>query len=143
MASVTWQELARQVACLKEENRSLRARLTERLTETDQEKRRVVRCGRKLGLQLKELIWIVSYQSFRRWVREAEKAHTKQAATPKQKPGQPRTPGDIRELVLKLACESSWRNTRILGELREVGINSISRQTVTRSDQRAGSAYQC
>ena len=30
----------------------------------------MLRCGRKLGVQLKELISIVSYHSFRRWVRE-------------------------------------------------------------------------
>lgn len=35
LASVTRQELARQVAYLKEENRILRARLPERLTATD------------------------------------------------------------------------------------------------------------
>lgn len=73
LASVTRQELARQVAYLKEENRILRSRLPERLVATDQEKRRLLRCGRKLGVQLKELISIVSYQSFRRWVREAER----------------------------------------------------------------------
>jgi putative transposase len=59
-ASVTRLELARQVAYLKEENRILRARLPERLTATDQEKQRLLQCGRKLGVQRKELISIVS-----------------------------------------------------------------------------------
>lgn len=97
---------------------------------TDQEKRRLLRFGKKLGQQLKELISIVTYQSFQRWVREAEAAHTAKKATPKRKPGRPRTPDDIRELVLKLARENSWGYTRILGELRKLGIKSISRQTV-------------
>ena len=130
LASVTRQDLARQVAYLKEENRILRARLPERLVATDQEKRRLLRFGKKLGLQLKELISIVSYQSFLRWVREAEAAHTAKKATPKRKPGRPRTPNEIRELVLRLAKENSWGYTRILGELRKLGIKSISRQTV-------------
>jgi hypothetical protein len=38
-------------SAVKEENRILRARLPERLVATDQEKRRLLRCGRKLGLQ--------------------------------------------------------------------------------------------
>lgn len=130
LASVTRQELARQVAYLKEENRILRARLPERLVATPQERRRLLKVGRRLGVQLKELISIVSYQTFRRWIREAEESHTSKQTTTKRKPGRPRTPDDIRELVLKLAKENSWGYTRILGELRKLGINSISRQTV-------------
>jgi putative transposase len=111
LASVSRQELARQVAYLKEENRILRARLPKRLVTTDREKRRLIRFGRKLGLQLKELISIVSYQSFRRWVRETEGARTEKKGMPKRKPGRPRTPEEIRELVLKLARENSWGYT--------------------------------
>lgn len=129
LASVTRQELARQVAYLKEENRILRARLPRRVDITPQEKRRLLRCGRKLGVQLKELMSIVSYQSFRRWVREAEESHSGKKVSPKRKPGRPRTPDEVRELVLKLARENSWGYTRILGELRKLGI-TISRQTV-------------
>ena len=32
--------------------------------------------------------------------------------------------------MLKLARENSWGYTRILGELRKLGITSVSRQTV-------------
>lgn len=128
LASVTRQELARQVAYLKEENRILRARLPQRLVATPQEKRRLLKVGRKLGVQLRDLISIVSYQTFVRWVREKEAAHTaKQVA---RKPGRPRTLDEIRELVLKLARENDWGYTRILGELRKLGISRISRQTV-------------
>ena len=128
LASVTRQELARQVAYLKEENKILRARLPQRLVATPQEKRRLLKFGRKLGVQLRDLISIVSYQTFVRWIREKEAAHTaKQTA---RKPGRPRTLEEIRELVLKLARENEWGYTRILGELRKLGIKSVSRQTV-------------
>ncbi len=128
LASVTRQELARQVAYLKEENKILRARLPLRLVATPQEKRRLLKFGRKLGVQSRDLISIVSYQSFVRWIREKEAAHTaKQTA---RKPGRPRTSDEIRELVLKLARENSWNYTRILGELRKLGIKRVSRQTV-------------
>ena len=129
LASVTRQELARQVAYLKEENKTLRARLPERLVATPQEKRRLLKFGRKLGVQLRDLISIVSYQTFVRWIREKEAAHAEKNASAR-KPGRPRTSDEIRELVLKLACENSWGYTRILGELRKLGIRNISRQTV-------------
>ena len=54
LASVTRQDLARQVAYFKEKDRILPARLPERLVATDQEKRRVLRFGKKLSQQLKE-----------------------------------------------------------------------------------------
>jgi putative transposase len=130
LASVTRQELARQVAYLKEENKILRARLPERLVATPQEKRRLLKFGRKLGVKLRDLISIVSYQTFVRWIREKEASHAEKKATSTRKPGRPRTPDDIRDLVLKLARENSWGYTRILGELRKLGIKSVSRQTV-------------
>lgn len=88
----------------------------------------MLKFGRKLGVHLRDLISIVSYQTFVRWIREKAVAHT--AKQNSRKPGRPRTPEDIRELVLKLARENSWGYTRILGELRKLGIKGISRQTV-------------
>ncbi|GAB4161961.1 MAG: hypothetical protein Tsb009_39110 [Planctomycetaceae bacterium] len=70
LASATRQDLARQVAYLKEENRLLRARLPKRIITTDREKRRLLRIGKRLGTQLKELMSLVSYQTFAKWVRE-------------------------------------------------------------------------
>jgi len=129
LASATRQDLARQVAYLKEENRNLRARLPKRLVATPQEQRRLLKVGRRLGAQLKELISIVSYQTFARWVRDVETTHAAKPSTAKRKPGRPRTSDEIRNLILKLARENSWGYTRILGELRKLGI-TISRQTV-------------
>jgi hypothetical protein len=55
--------------------------------------------GKMLGQKLQKRISIVSYQSFRRWVRKAEVAHTAKKATPKHTLGRPPTPDDIREQV--------------------------------------------
>ena len=66
LASATRQELARQVAYLKEENRILRSRLPGQISVTAKERQRLIRVGRKLGAQLKELISIVTYGSFLR-----------------------------------------------------------------------------
>jgi putative transposase len=71
LASVTRQELARQVAYLKEENQILRARLPKVITVSDKERKRLLKVGRKLGLQLKELISIVCYGTFVRRIRNA------------------------------------------------------------------------
>jgi putative transposase len=130
LASATRQELARQVAYLKEENRVLRERLPKRLVATDKEKRRLTRAGRKLGAQVKELTSFVSYQTFARWLRETETVGKQKPVAPKRKPGRPKTDDEIRELVVLLGKENSWGYTRILGELRKLGITRISRQTV-------------
>lgn len=129
LASVTRQELARQVAYLKEENRILRSKLPNQITVTAKERNRLVKVGKKLGAQLKDLISIVTYGSFLRWVRTSVLV-TGAMKGSARKPGRPRTPDEIRELILKLARENDWGYTRILGQLRRLGITKISRQTV-------------
>lgn len=131
LASVTRQELTRQVAYLKEENRILRARLPKRIVTTPRERARLLKVGRKLGASLRELTSIVSYESFCRWMREAEGIEKPDKVTPAspRKPGWPRTADDIRALIIKIRKESNFGYTRILGELRKLGIR-ISRQTV-------------
>ena len=72
LASATRQDLACQVAYLKEENRILRARLPKVITVTPRERKRLLRIGQKLGAQLKELISIVCYGTFLRWIRNQQ-----------------------------------------------------------------------
>lgn len=138
LASATRQDLARQVSYLKEENRLLRARLPKKIVATDKEKRRLLRAGKKLGKQLKELMSLVSYSTFARWVREKEDAPQKKAE-PKKKPGRPRTPEDVKNLVIKIRTDTGLGYTRIMGELRKLGIK-ISRQTVKNILTEAGLA---
>lgn len=128
LVSVTRQELARQVAYLKAENQLLRARLPEHIVTTEKERRTLLRFGRKLGIQLRELITIVTYDTFRRWVRES--ATKTPTAKSSGTPGRPRTDAEVQSIILKLARENSWGYTRILGELKKLGIASVSRSTV-------------
>jgi hypothetical protein len=103
-------------------------------------RRRLLKFGRKLGVQLRDLISIVSYQTFVQWIREKEASHAEKTAAATRKPGRPRTPDDIRELVLKLARENEWGYTRILGELRKLDINQ-ERVTTNREDDPEGTWY--
>jgi putative transposase len=66
--------LAQQVAYLKAENQILRSKLPDRIPLSNQERRSLVKHGKELGAKIKELISIVSYSTFRKWVRSIEDA---------------------------------------------------------------------
>jgi len=125
IAKSTDKELARQVSYLKAENQILRSRLPRRLSLTQREKNRLVRFARNLGSALNELATIVHPSTIRRWIREDS---GKKKQSPKQ--GRPRTAEDIEKLILKLAKDTGWGYTRILGELKKLGIASVTRNTV-------------
>ena len=90
LASLTQRDLARQLLFLKEENRILPSRLSTRIRVTPSEKLRLIKLGLDLGVKLRNLISIVSYSTFRRWIREAEVAHVAREQPP-QPTGRPRT----------------------------------------------------
>lgn len=119
-------DLARQVQYLKAENRILRGKLPRRIDITAHERQRLVKLGRRLGSALKHLISIVSPRTFARWV--SGNRRTSRKAT--RAPGRPKTEADIRDLVLLLARENAWGYTRILGELKKLGVRRIARSTV-------------
>jgi putative transposase len=126
-AAATDRELARLVQYLKAENRILRDKLPERITVTAQERQRLLKYGKPLGKAIRDVITIVSPRTFARWLND-ETPRVKHAK--RSRPGRPRTPDDIRALVLRLARENAWGYTRILGELKKLGIGKISRSTV-------------
>jgi putative transposase len=122
--------LAQMVVYLKEENRILRSKLPKLITVTARERCRLVKLGARLGSAISTLITIVSARTFSRWKATAAgeaPAKKKQGA---RKPGRPRTDEDIRKLVLKLAGENGWGYARILGELKKLGIRTVSKTTV-------------
>jgi putative transposase len=128
LACTTRQELARQVHYLKVENEILRARLPKVIQTTPAERRRLIRAGKKLGTKISRLITIVQPETFLRWLR-AEGIHQPRKRACQRKPGRPPIPDDIRAEVVRIARETGWGYSRILGELRKLGVR-VSRQSV-------------
>lgn len=126
IASATDTELAKYVQYLKEENKILRARIPGQIHTRVHERERLLKFGKVLGRAIEELITIVTPSTFYRWVRDEKKG---KPATKNPKGGQ-RKPREIRELVLAIAKETGFGYTRIVGELRKLGVKKISRQTV-------------
>lgn len=124
IASAADRELAKYIEYLKEENKILRARIPGQIHTKPSERERLIKFGKALGRAIEELITIVSPSTFYRWLHDGEK---KSAKNPK---GGQRKPREIRELVIMIAKTTGFGLTRIVGELRKMGIKKISRQTV-------------
>jgi putative transposase len=138
LAGLVNRRLLEQLEFARVEIALLRARLPGRIQVTPQEKAWLLRLGRPLGAALQGLISIVSYRTFARWLREEDNgSQSKAAAAPKA--GRPATAEEVRELVLKLARENgAWGYSRILGELRKLGIEGVSRSTIRNILKAAG-----
>ena len=125
IASATDRELAKYVQFLKEENKILRARVPGQIHTRPAERERLLVFGKAIGRAVEELLTIVTPGTFYRWLREAD--GSSRAKNPK---GGQRKPREIRELVIQIARTTGFGYTRIIGELRKIGIKKISRQTV-------------
>ncbi|QDT53890.1 Integrase core domain protein [Caulifigura coniformis] len=132
IASVTDRHLARYVEFLKEENKILRTRIKGQVHTRPDERRRLLQLGKTLGQGIEEIITLVTPATFYRWIRDENEPEMKR---PK---GGSRKPREIRELVLEIAATTSFGYTRILGELRKLGVRKISRQTVRNILKEAG-----
>ena len=120
-------DLVRQIQYLKVENQILRSKAGKIVTTTASEKRRLVKFGLPLGGKIKDVISIVSYSTFRRWVNDGVSGKSKKI--PKR--GRPKkTTQEIIDLVVRLARENNWGYGRIMGELKKLDIISLSRNTV-------------
>ena len=78
-----------------------------------------------MGQVIEELITLVAPSTFYRWCRDEPSG--KKKLNPK---GGQRKPREIRELVIEVTTTTGFGYTRIIGELRKLGIKGISRQTV-------------
>jgi putative transposase len=133
LARLTDRQLATVVQYLKAENEILRSKLPKRITVSPRERQRLLKFGRPIGAAIKHLITIVSPRTFARWVKGDEPG-----ARPRRGPGRPRTPVDLRELVLRIARETGFGFDRILGELAKLGLGSICKSTVANILREAG-----
>lgn len=101
IASATHQKLARQVKYLKVENEILRSWLPQRVRVTPKERSRLVRFASKVGKAIRHLTSIVAPETMLTWIRNEKK---QKRFYPKR--GRPRTPEQVRRLILLLAKEN-------------------------------------
>lgn len=132
IASAADRQLAWYVEFLKEENKILRARIPGQIHTKASERHRLLVLGKALGQAIEELITIVTPATFYRWIRDEKESE------PKRAKGGQRKPREIRELVLEIARTTGFGYTRIVGEMRKLGIRRISRQTVRNILKEAG-----
>jgi putative transposase len=131
LATCRDKELVQQMEFMRAEMRMLRTRIPEkRIFLTVEKKEELLKLGEPIGSGLKHLIAIVSYGSFLRWKR-------KSGDEPK-KMGRPRTIEMLRALIVKIASETGWGYTRVMGELKKLGIKPPSRNTVKKIMKEAG-----
>jgi putative transposase len=132
LVGATQKELARYVRYLQVENRILRSKLPKVVVVAPQERHRLVRFARQLKGALDELASIVHPDTIRRWIREERKRRPR-------RPGQPRrTAAAIERLIVRLAKETGWGYCRILGELKKLGVQSVSATIVKNILKRHG-----
>jgi hypothetical protein len=113
--------------------------LPDRITLTAREKAHLIKFGAAVGSAIRHLVTIVSYRTFCRWTAAvAGPPLAKQRAAPECKPGRPRTAQEIRELIVQIAGDNGWGYTRVLGEVKKLGIHNVSRSTVVNILKEAG-----
>jgi putative transposase len=127
LGRMTQENLNQQIEYLKVENEILRKRIGKCIRPTAIEKRKLLKFGAPLGKDIRNIISIVAYETFLLWVRRYKR---KKGSEKTKKRGRSKTPGEIRLLVVKMAKENAWGYVRILGELKKLNINRLSKSGV-------------
>ena len=121
LVHMTQSILLRQIAYLKAENAILRSKLPKAVQTTPAERAQLIRLGKPLGNAIQELLSLVHYKTFLRWLRD-EKAEAAGEKKPAKPPGRPVISEDTTAIILRLAKETGWGYIRIQGELKKLGI---------------------
>ena len=127
LSRMTQENLTHQIEYLKVENEILRKRIGRSIRPTPLERRRLVKFGVPLGKDLRNIITVVTYETFLLWARGYKRNKDPKKVS---KRGRPRTLEEIRELVVLMGKENSWGYVRILGELNKIGIKRLSKTNV-------------
>ncbi len=125
LARSTSDDLQKQNEFLKAEIEMLRRRVPKKhIILEPVERDKLLKLGKELGPGIRHLITIVSYSTFRRWVRQED------GRTGPTRKGRPRLAAIVRELVVMIAQETGWGYTRILGEIKKLHVGPVCRQSV-------------
>ena len=89
-----------------------------------EEREWLLKLGTAIGPGVSKLISIVHPRTYQRWV------HEKNCGRKPKKMDRPRTLESIRGIIIRLARETGWGYSRILGELRKLRIRYVSHSTV-------------
>jgi len=105
----------------------MKSKIKGRIHLTNDERSTLISFGQDLGkATAKKLISIVKPETYARWLRKQPRP------SPEKRPGPPRKPIEIRELIVRVAKESGFGFGRILGELAKVGVHDVSKSTIRR-----------
>ena len=130
-------DLRRQIQYLKAENEILRSKLGPRVSVTPHERARLARLAEAVGPTIRMIVSIVAPCTIVRWINGGRRGSESRTRFRRRTPGRPRTPADVRRLVLRIARETGWGYTRILGEMKKLGV-TVSRSTVVNILRAAG-----
>lgn len=103
-ASCTRNQLIRQNEIFKAEVEMLRERVPQqKIILKPAERERLIELGKDLGAKLKDLITVVMYGTFLKWLRDRQPEEQRST-----RPGRPRTLEEIRHLIIRIRQETGW-----------------------------------
>ena len=131
-------DLPAQNRLLKAENQILRSKLPKRIMLDNQQRAKIIKHGLPLGGKLKDLLSIVSYSTFRRWVRETEDGPTpdkkpKDAGDAKNQGDRPKTGESQLASYTPCLVNNRWRIVDQLSVLTTPGLISSLRRLISSS----------